>query len=76
MRLHRRIVDSIVQTARLAPFFGLTHYEVTYIDDVTQFAYFARGLRAFEQFFGFFIEDVKSVPGAIKPEIAAHYANI
>ena len=71
-----RIVDGIMEAARIVALLGLAHNQVTHVDDIAQFADFARGFGALEEFLGFLIENVETVPSAVQTEVRAHDAHV
>ena len=56
--------------------FGLTGDQVSDVDDVAQLTDAADHLAGLEEFLGLLIQDVQTVPGAVKTQIAAHDAHI
>ena len=63
LRCRMRIVDGIVQTARLLALESLAHHEIGDVDDVAQLAELTRGFRAAEEVLGLLIEDVGEAAG-------------
>ena len=65
-----------MQASTLFTFHSLFCDEITHIDHVAQFAQLAGSLATLEQPFGFFIEDVQSVPCTYQPGITADNTNV
>ena len=65
-----------MQASTLFAFHSLFCDEITHIDHVAQFAQLAGSFATLEQPFGFFIEDVQSVPCTYQPGITADNANV
>ena len=65
----RGVVDCVVQAFGFLSLLGLAHDEVAYVDYVSQLAYLAGCLGAFEEAFGFLIEYVEAVPCAVEAEV-------
>lgn len=71
-----RIVDCVVQATALLAIECLTHDEIAHIDHVAQLANIASGLHTLIEVFGFFKNQVKSIPSSLESQVTTHNAHI
>ena len=70
------IVDGVMQSPALFPFYRPSGDQIGGVDHVTQFADVLACLHSFEEVFRLLIEHVESVPGAFQSQVGAYDADI
>lgn len=66
------IIYRVVKSPAFFSVHSLSHDKISGVDHVPQFAYLFGGFTAFEEAFGFFIQNIEPVPCPFKPQVGAN----
>ena len=72
IRVHR-IVEGVMQSAALFPFYGHAGNQVTHVDHVSQLADILRGFHTLEQVLCLLVQHVQTIPRTFQSEVGTQF---